>query len=612
MSTATTGTRSLPAPAPPSDDPNPVHPRRWLILGVIGIAQLMVILDATIVNIALPSAQQDLGFADANRQWIITAYALPFGSLLLLGGRLSDLFGRRIAFMIGLAGFAGASALGGAAANFAMLVSARAAQGVFGALLAPAALALLTTTFPEGRERGKAFGIFGAIAGAGAAVGLLLGGVLTEYLSWRWCMYVNIIFAGVAFIGAAVLLHRQPRGTQRPKLDVPGTLTASAALFCIVFGFSNAQTYAWSSPLAWGFLAAGAVLLTVFVLLQVRVAHPLLPMRVLLDRGRGGSYLAVLLIGVGMFGLFLFLTFYLQQNLRFSPIRTGLAFLPMVGTIMVSATSSTALLLPRFGPKPLVAIGMAAASGGLFWLSFLQVSSTYAADVLPPLMVAGLGFGLVMAPAIQTATMGVQRSDAGIASATVNTMQQVGGSIGTALLATIAGNSATSYLTGRIPTPDVLAQAAVHSYTTAFTWASVIFLAGALICGTILPTGPYQPATTGPTTPHAQPDAAQPAPAAPATPHHAVLGSVQSPDGSPLPAATLTLVDINGRQVDRGRSKPDGSYRLDTPETGNYLLICAAPPNGPTAERITVGPEITHHDIVMNPHPDHLATVTGS
>ncbi len=633
MSTATMtapGARRLPpsssGPTAPPDHPNPHHARRWLILGVIGIAQLMVILDATIVNIALPSAQQDLGFADANRQWVVTAYALPFGSLLLLGGRLSDLFGRKMAFLIGLAGFAMASALGGAAVNFPMLVGARVAQGIFGALLAPAALALLTTTFTEGKERGKAFGIFSAIAGTGAATGLLLGGVLTDYLGWRWCMYVNLIFAGVAFLGAAILLHHQRSGT-RPKLDVPGALTGSAGLFCIVFGFANAGSHSWSSPAVWAYLAGGTVLLAGFVVLQNQVAHPLLPMRVILDRDRGGSYLAVLLIGVGMFGIFLFLTFYLQQNLGFSPIRTGVAFLPMVAGIMFSAISSTAVLLPRFGAKPLVATGMTVASGGLFGLSYLQVTSTYAAGVLPQLLVTGLGLGLAMAPAIQTATTGVAPSEAGVASATVNTMQQVGGSVGTALLATIAANAASDYLTGRTPSPAILAEAAVHSYTTAFAWGSAFFLAGAVICGVILRPGaplaiapPIVADSTAPSpspdgaVPSRSPDGAVPSPAGRPTlgiPSEAeaeqlrtvMLGSVRASNGSPLHGAALTLIDVNGNQVDRARSTAEGSYQLDAPAPGNYVLICTAPPNQPAAERLILGPDTTRHDLVIGPLP---------
>ena len=491
---STTGTTALARPASPvlrAPQASAIeHARRWWILAVIGTAQLMVILDNSIVNIALPSAQADLGFSVANRQWIVTAYALAFGSLLLLGGRLSDLFGRKVAFMVGLVGFAGASALGGAAVNFGMLVTARAVQGVFGALLAPSALALLTTTFTDGRERGRAFGIFGALAGGGGAIGLLLGGVLTESLSWRWCMYVNLVFAAVAFVGAWLLMSRQPRGRQRARLDVPGVVLVSAALFCVVFGFANAETHSWGSPWAWAFLAGGALLLVGFVVLQTRVRHPLLPLRIVLDRNRGGAYLTILLIGIGMFGIFLFQTFYMQQNLRFTPIVAGVAFLPMVASLMTAATSSTAILLPRVGPKPLVAVGLTMASGGLFWLSFLGVDSSYAGHVLPPLVLTGLGLGLGMAPSINTATRGVRPADAGVASAMVNTMQQVGGSVGTALLASIAGTAAQHYVADHAAGPGTFAAAAVHSYTTAFAWASAIFLAGAVLGGLILRAGP--------------------------------------------------------------------------------------------------------------------------
>ncbi len=480
------------AVAPPGDaraGENPHHARRWLILVVIGIAQLMVVLDATVVNIALPSAQLDLGFSNDARQWVVTAYALAFGSLLLLGGRLADLFGRKNTLLVGLAGFAAVSALGGAAGSIEMLLVARAAQGVFGALLAPATLSLLTTTFTDPKERGRAFGVFGAIGGGGAAVGLLLGGVLTEYLDWRWCMFVNIIFAVIAFVGASILLRTQKSGGPRPKLDLPGTVTASAGLFALVYGFANAESDSWSAVSVWGFLAAGVVLLGVFVWLQQRVEHPLLPLRVLLDRDRGGSYLAMFLLAIGMFAIFLFLTFYVQQNLRFTPIQSGLGFLPMVGTLMLSATSATAVLLPRFGPRPLVPTGMAIAAGGLFWLSGIGLDSTYASGVLGPLLVMGFGIGLAMAPAMSVATFGVEAHDAGVASAAVNTMQQVGGSIGTALLSTLAGNAATAYIVGKTPTPQLAAEAAIESYTTAFTWAAVIYVAGAVLTALLLRPG---------------------------------------------------------------------------------------------------------------------------
>ena len=468
---------------------NPHHARRWLILVMIGIAQLMVVLDATVVNIALPSAQVDLGFSNDARQWVVTAYALAFGSLLLLGGRLADLFGRKNALLVGLAGFAAVSALGGFATNIEMLLVAREAQGVFGALLAPATLSLLTTTFTDPKERGRAFGVFGAIGGGGAAVGLLLGGVLTEYLDWRWCMFVNIIFAVIAFVGSSVLLRNQKDEGPRPKLDLPGTVTASAGLFALVYGFANAESDSWSSVSVWGFLTAGVVLLAVFVWLQQRVAHPLLPLRVLLDRDRGGSYLAMFLLAIGMFAIFLFLTFYVQQNLRFTPIQSGVGFLPMVATLMLSATTATAVLLPRFGPRPLVPTGMAIAAAGLFWLSTIGLESTYTSGVLGPLLVMGFGIGLAMAPAMSVATFGVEAHDSGVASAAVNTAQQVGGSIGTALLSTLAGNAATAYVAGKAPTPQLAAEAAIESYTTAFTWAAVIFVAGAVVSGLLLRPG---------------------------------------------------------------------------------------------------------------------------
>ncbi|WP_406101781.1 MFS transporter [Streptomyces sp. NBC_01003] len=456
------------------------HEHRWWILAVIGIAQLMVVLDATIVNIALPSAQQDLGFSDGNRQWIVTAYALAFGSLLLLGGRIADLVGRKIVFMAGLAGFAAASALGGAATGFGMLVGARALQGLFGALLAPAALSLLTTTFTNPRERAKAFGIYGAIAGAGGAVGLLLGGVLTEYLDWRWCLYVNLVFAVVAMVGGARLLHAGAPA-DRPELDVPGTILVSAGLFCIVYGFSNAETHEWGDVQTWGFLLVGAVLLMAFGWWETRAPHPLLPLRVILDRDRGASFLAMFISGAGMFGVFLFLTYYLQQILLYSPVRTGLAFLPMVSVMVVVSVVTTNYLVPKLGPKPIVPLGMGLAGAGMAWLTALDLHSSYAAHVLPPLLVAGLGLGLVFAPAMSMATAGVAAHDAGVASAMVNTSQQVGGSIGTALLNTLATSAAASYLVGRPPGPQTQAQAAMESYSTAYRWSALFFAVGLVV-----------------------------------------------------------------------------------------------------------------------------------
>jgi EmrB/QacA subfamily drug resistance transporter len=471
---------------------NPHHARRWAILAVLGIAQLMVVLDATIVNIALPSAQRALEFSDDSRQWIVTAYALAFGSLLLLGGRIGDLFGRKRTFIAGLLGFAAASAIGGAAGSFEVLVGARAAQGLFGALLAPAALGLLTTTFTDPAERAKAFGIFGAIAGGGAAIGLLLGGVLTEYASWRWCLYVNLLFAIPAAVAAFSLLHTVVPA-QRPKLDIPGTITASTGLFALVYGFSHAETTSWGDTLTIGMLAASAVLLTSFVLIQLRSKNPLLPLRIVLDRGRGGAYLAMGLAGAGMFGVFLFLTFYLQNTLGFSPIQSGVAFLPMSAAIITTATTATTRLVPRLGAKPLVMTGMTFAAGAMAFFAQLQVDSSYALHILPGLVLLGVGLGLVFAPAFSTATIGVDHSDAGVASAMVNTSQQVGGSIGTALLSTLAGSAVTGYIADH--GPRAAEAAAVHGYTTAFYWSAAIFALGAVASGIVLRSGVPQAAT---------------------------------------------------------------------------------------------------------------------
>ena len=465
--------------------------RRWLILAVLGLAQLMVVLDATIVNIALPSAQQALQFSSASRQWIITAYALSFGSLLLLGGRVGDLFGRKWAFIVGLGGFAVASAVGGLAQSFAMLVVARAVQGAFGALLAPAALSLLSTTFSDPGERSKAFGIYGAIAGGGGAVGLLLGGVLTEYLSWRWCLYVNVGFAIPAAIGGLTLFQSRLT-TSRTKLDIPGTLTAVGGLLALVYALNNAQTNGWSAAVTLGLLAAGAVLLTGFVLTERYSAHPLLPLRVVLDRNRGGAFAAVGLTGAGMFGVFLFLTYYLQRTLGYSPVQTGLAFLPMIGALVLTSTATSTALLPRVGPKPLIATGMLLAAAGMLLLTQVGIASAYTAHVLPALLVTGAGIGLSMATAMSTATLGVRPADAGVASATVNTMQQIGGSIGTALLSTIAASATSSFAASHATATNASAHAAVHGYTTAFWWSAVIFAIGAIACGLLIRPGTPQ------------------------------------------------------------------------------------------------------------------------
>jgi EmrB/QacA subfamily drug resistance transporter len=476
------------------------HSRRWWTLAVLGLAQLMVVLDATIVNIALPSAQVDLGFGNADRQWVVTAYALAFGGLLLLGGRLADLFGRRRTLMIGLAGFALASALGGAATGFGTLVAARALQGVFGAVLAPSALSLLTITFSDPKERGKAFGIFGGIAGAGAAIGLLLGGVLTEYASWRWTLYVNVPIALLAGIGA-IRFVRKVAPAKGVHLDIPGVVTAGLSLAGLVYAFARAETDGWTDPVTVTLIVVSLLLLVVFVVLQRKVAHPLLPLRVILDRRRGGAYLAIALAAIGMFAVFLFLTYYLQQTKGFTPLKSGVAFLPFVAGILTGSTVIVPRLLPKIGPRFIITTGQLLGAVGLIYLWRLQADSSYLAHVLPALYVMGLGMGLIFASCFNTATSGTQPADAGVASALVNTGQQVGGALGTALLNTIAATVTASYVSSHAQTPSVLAEAAVSGETRAFLVSAGVFLLGAVLSLLVIPSGPNPVPQRGPQLP---------------------------------------------------------------------------------------------------------------
>ena len=477
------------------------HAVRWWVLAVIGVAQLMIMLDATVVNIALPHAQLDLGFSDGNRQWVITGYALSFGSLLLLGGRLGDLLGRRTLFVIGLAGFGAASVVGGAASNFEIFVAARVAQGIFAAVLAPAALSLLSVTFTEPSERAKAFGVFGALGAAGGAVGLLLGGMLTEWASWRWVMYVNVVFAAPALIGALLLLAK-PVVSQKPKLDIPGIAAVSAGLFAIVYGFAHVESTSWTDPVALGSMIVGALLLVVFVWLESKVAHPLLPLRVVLDRTRGGSFVAVFVIGMGMFSVFLFLTYYLAASLGYTPIRTGLAYLPMVTAVALSSTTVSLLVLPKLGPKIVVSASFLVAAAGMGLLTQLELDSTYAAHILPGLILLGLGLGGVMATAFQGATSGLHHEDTGVASALINTAQQIGGSISTALLTTIASSATTDYLTSHKASAMAAAQAGVEGYTATLAWGSGFFVVGAVVAAFLIPNRALEPSEGEPVMAH--------------------------------------------------------------------------------------------------------------
>jgi EmrB/QacA subfamily drug resistance transporter len=463
-------------------------PRRWRALAVIAVAQLMIVLDITIVNIALPSAQRDLGISTGDRQWVITAYTLAFGGLLLLGGRLGDLYGRKRTFMIGLIGFATASALGGAAVSPEMLFISRALQGSFGALLAPSALGLLSTTFTNVRERATAFGIFGAIAAGGSAVGFIAGGLLTEYLNWRWCLFVNVPIALVTALGAYVLLRRDhiEKGRRIP-LDLPGVALGCGGLLAIVYGTSEAESRGWSDSLVLGCLVLGVLLEAGFVLVERHSTHPLLPLHIVRDRNRGGAALSVGLAVIGLFGLFLFLTYYLQTIKGYSPLLTGVAFLPMTAAIVGSSTGIAARLMNQVPSRALIVPGLLLGAAGMAWLAQMRVGSPYAAMVLPGELLLGLGMGLVFMPSMNLATLGVAPRETGAAAATINTAQQVGGSFGTALLNTIAASATTAYLVGRnAGSQAVRNTAAVHGYSVAAWVALGIFLLAAVVAAVMV------------------------------------------------------------------------------------------------------------------------------
>ncbi|HEX2314832.1 MAG TPA: MFS transporter [Thermomonospora sp.] len=470
--------------------------RPWAALFFIGLAQLMIVLDATVVNIALPSLQRDLEISDGDRQWIITAYTLAFGSLLLLGGRIADHTGRKRTFLVALLGFAAASALGGAANDFTMLLVARALQGGFGALLGPSALSLLTVTFSEPKDRAKAFGIWGAISAAGGAIGLLAGGALTDYLDWRWCLYVNIPIALVAAVGGYAVLAESRRG-DRARFDVPGVLLVTSGLVAIVYATGQAESDGWDSANVLGPLAAGVVLLAAFAFVESRVPEPLLPPRVVASRTRGGAYLAVGMSVVGMFGAFLFMTYYLQVVKGYSPVRTGVAFLPMITAVLLSAAGLTTRLLPKVPPRALIVPGMLISSCGMLWMLTLEAGTGYAGGVLVAQLLIGLGAGMIMPVALNYATHGVGQNDSGVASASINTAQQIGASIGTALLNTIATSATADYLASHGRSPEVARQAAVEGFAAAGAWAAGIIVVGALLVAALMntPRPAQRPAT---------------------------------------------------------------------------------------------------------------------
>ncbi|MDG6109321.1 MFS transporter [Dactylosporangium aurantiacum] len=473
-----------------AQEPLHAYPRRWFALVIIAVAQLMVVLDATVVNVALPHAKADLGISDANQQWVVTAYTLTFGGLLLLGGRVADYWGRKRTFVVGILGFAVASGLGGGAWDETSLFLARALQGVFGALLAPASLALLSVLFVDAKERAKAFGVYGAIAGGGAALGLVLGGVLTDYAHWRWCLLVNIPVALVA-VALAVRVVPESRAQGNTKYDIPGAVLATLGLSLLVYGFTKAGEtdaqqqlkYGWTSPVTLGFIGVALLLLALFVIVETRIRNPLLPMRIVLQRTRGGAYLASTLIGAGFIGAVFFVSLYFQIVLHYTPLQSGLRTLPISAGVLMAAGLSSALL-PKIGPKPVMATGAAVAAAGMILLTRIGVDTSYATHVLPAMLILGFGLGCTFVPLGNIALVGVDEHDAGAASAVVNASQQVGGSLGTALLNTVAITAATSYFTdhqARAADPRLRLESMVDGYVTAFWWGSVLLAVAAVV-----------------------------------------------------------------------------------------------------------------------------------
>ena len=457
-----------------------LDPTRWRTLFVVAIAQLMIVLDSSIMNIAIPSAKSELGISDANQQWVITAYTLAFGSLLLLGGRIGDYVGRRKIFLIGLVGFAAASALGGVAVNQGMLFASRALQGVFAALLAPAALAIISVTFTVPKERAKAFGVIGAISGGGAAIGLILGGALTQYTSWRWCLGVNTPIAIVAAL-LAIKFVRESKAAGDNTYDMPGVVTATAGLFSLTYGFNEAATKGWSSSTTISFLMAAVLLLIIFVIIESKVKNPLMPLRIVTERNRGGSYLGSLVVGAGLFSMFLFLGLYLQVILGYSPLKSGFAFLPFTAGIIIFAGVASQLL-PKFGPRALMVPGLIAAGSGLLLMTRITPDTSYTTHVLPSLLIMSSGMALVFIPLTSTSLHAVSSHDTGVASAMLNTSQQVGGSLGTALLNTIAATAATTYATANSQLGERLQPFAItHGFTVAFQWSAGLLFVGAIL-----------------------------------------------------------------------------------------------------------------------------------
>jgi EmrB/QacA subfamily drug resistance transporter len=423
--------------------------RRWLALGLLCMAQFVVVLDASIVNVALPSIGQALDFSQENLSWVVNAYVLTFGGFLLLGGRLADLLGRRRVFMFGLVLFALASLAGGFAEAEGMLIAARAVQGLGAAILSPAALSIVTTTFRDGAERNKALGVWGAVAGSGGAAGVLLGGVLTDTLGWEWVLWVNFPIGVVAALLAPSLLAESRAEGETRSFDLAGAISVTAGLSVLVYALVDATDAGWGSTQTIGLLALAAVLLVAFVAIELRSPAPLVPFSIFRMRTITGANVVGLLIGASLFSMFFFISLYMQQVLGYSAIKAGLSYLPLALTIIITAGVASQLVT-RVGFKPVLAAGMAFVAAGLLWFSQVSADGSYLSDILGPMLLAAIGLGAAFVPVTIAAVSGVEAHEAGLASGLINTSQQVGGALGLAVLATIA-NSVTSDATGSPP-----------------------------------------------------------------------------------------------------------------------------------------------------------------
>lgn len=624
--------------------------RRWLGLLVITGCQLLIVLDGTVVNVALPAMSDDLGLTPADRQWIITSYALAFGGLLMLGGRIADYMGLRRTFVIGIIGFGIASALAGFAPNFELMLTARALQGAFGALMAPAGLALLANTFTDPIERIKAFSLFGTVAGAGSAVGLVVGGVLTDAVSWRATMLINVPVV-VLLVWAALAFLDEFKAEIVGRLDWIGAVLATAGLVSLVYGFSEAERSGWTEPLTLWLFGVGGSLLIVFILSQRMVANPLLPLRVLADRNRAGANLAVMLTVVGLFGVFFFMSFYFQEVLGYSALKTGLAFLPVTLCIVASSEFLTRYSA-RFRPRALMAGGLLGTALALGLFTRLDADSSYWVDLVPGMVIMGVAITCVFVPAFNVGTFGVEPQDAGVASALINTAQQVGGSLGLALLSSVAASRKADFLEGKEQTAQTLLDADVSGYARATLWAMMIMLVAAALTVALVNAkrpdfghgdlgtadgaghGGFDPGAED----HGQADIAHAdatgrtgdvfavAEAEQALGAHPVAGApsgtrrgtgglnvrVCDAIGRPLMGVAVGLLDPTGRQIAVADTGVVGRCALDDLPAGEALLVAIHPLYAPLAQPVVV-PETgaAQADLALGAHAAGATLITG-